>query len=57
MPSTGLDPGLVRERFPALAGRAALFDGPGGSQAPTEVIEAVSEYLTTSNANLGGAFR
>ena len=24
----------VRERFPALAGGAALFDGPGGSQAP-----------------------
>ena len=57
MPSTGLDPGLVRERFPALAGRAAHFDGPGGSQAPTEVIEAVSEYLAASNANLGGAFR
>ena len=57
MPSTGLDPGLVRERFPALAGSAALFDGPGGSQAPTEVIEAVSGYLATSNANLGGAFR
>jgi cysteine desulfurase family protein (TIGR01976 family) len=46
----------VRERFPALTSGAAFLDGPGGSQAPAEVIEAVSDYLREANANLGGAF-
>jgi cysteine desulfurase family protein (TIGR01976 family) len=46
----------VRERFPALASGAAFLDGPGGSQAPAEVIQAVASYLRDSNANLGGAF-
>jgi cysteine desulfurase family protein (TIGR01976 family) len=47
----------VRERFPALANGAAFFDGPGGSQVPREVLDAVDAYLRRSNANLGGAFR
>ena len=42
---------------PALAGREVFFDGPGGSQAPAEVIDAMVAYLRGSNANLGGAFR
>jgi cysteine desulfurase family protein (TIGR01976 family) len=46
----------VRERFPALASGAAYLDGPGGSQVPQEVIDAVAAYLCGSNANLGGAF-
>ena len=46
----------ARERFPALASTAAYFDGPGGSQVPQEVIDAVASYLRDSNANLGGAF-
>jgi cysteine desulfurase family protein (TIGR01976 family) len=46
----------VRERFPALAGGAAYLDGPGGSQCPREVLDAVVGYLRGSNANLGGAF-
>ena len=57
MPESALDPHALRARFPGLAGRAALFDGPGGSQAPTEVIEAIGEYLRASNSNLGGVFR
>jgi cysteine desulfurase family protein (TIGR01976 family) len=32
------------------------MDGPGGSQVPAEVVDAVSDYLLGSNANLGGAF-
>jgi cysteine desulfurase family protein (TIGR01976 family) len=47
---------MVRARFPALAGEAAYLDGPGGSQTPFEVIEAMADYLRNSNANLGGAF-
>jgi cysteine desulfurase family protein (TIGR01976 family) len=51
-----LDLAAVRSRFPALASGAAYFDGPGGSQVPQSVIEAVAGYLRDSNANLGGAF-
>jgi cysteine desulfurase family protein (TIGR01976 family) len=46
----------VRSRFPALASGAAFFDGPGGSQVPQSVIDAMTDYLRESNANLGGAF-
>jgi cysteine desulfurase family protein (TIGR01976 family) len=51
-----LDVEAVRERFPALAGGAAFLDGPGGSQCPREVIDAVGGHLRDSSANLGGAF-
>ena len=40
-PTRHLDMDAVRARFPALAGGAAYFDGPGGSQVPQEVIDAV----------------
>jgi cysteine desulfurase family protein (TIGR01976 family) len=52
-----LDLPAVRAQFPALAGREAFFDGPGGSQVPQTVVDAMSGYLVGSNANLGGAFR
>jgi cysteine desulfurase family protein (TIGR01976 family) len=52
-----LDLTAVRSRFPALASGAAFFDGPGGSQVPQSVVDAVAGYLRDSNANLGGAFR
>ena len=59
-----LTPPLVdhcRRQFPALSRRvgersAVFFDGPGGTQAPQRVIEAVSHYLAQSNANGGGLF-
>lgn len=34
----------------------AFFDGPGGTQVPTSVIDAVSRYYRESNANHGGSF-
>jgi len=34
----------------------AFFDGPGGTQVPESVIEAVTRYYRESNANHGGAF-
>jgi cysteine desulfurase family protein (TIGR01976 family) len=52
---SGLPPD-VRRRFPALAGEAAFLDGPGGSQVPHGVLEAMTSCLRGSNANLGGAF-
>lgn len=56
-----LDPSVVRPAFPALALEQdgeplAYFDGPGGTQVHESVIEAVSAYYRTSNANNGGAF-
>lgn len=51
-----LDLAAVRSQFPALGSDAAFFDGPGGSQVPQSVIDAVAGYLRDSNANLGGAF-
>jgi cysteine desulfurase family protein (TIGR01976 family) len=35
---------------------AAFFDGPGGTQVPQRVIDAMGGYLATSNANTHGAF-
>jgi cysteine desulfurase family protein (TIGR01976 family) len=46
----------LRARFPALDGGAAFLDGPGGSQVPLEVLQAVERCLREANANLGGAF-
>src|SRR5262249_42404271 len=56
-----LDFAALREQFPALNrvvnGRTPLFlDGPGGTQVPRRVIDAIAHYLTTCNANHGGAF-
>ena len=51
-----LDVDAVRDRFPALTGAAAYLDGPGWSQVPAEVLEAISACLTETNANLGGPF-
>ena len=51
-----LDVAAIRERFPALASGAAYLDGPGGSQCPREVLDAVAAYMESSNATLGGAF-
>jgi cysteine desulfurase family protein (TIGR01976 family) len=46
----------IRTRFPALASGVAFLDGPGGTQCPKDVIDAIAAYLQESNANLGGAF-
>jgi len=51
-----LDVDAVRARFSALDGGWARFDGPGGTQAPDSVIDAVDAYLRESNANVGGPF-
>ena len=58
---TAFDVDAVRARFPALSldqdGRPiAFFDGPGGTQVPESVIDAVSRYYRESNANADGAF-
>ncbi|HWC46705.1 MAG TPA: cysteine desulfurase-like protein [Casimicrobiaceae bacterium] len=46
----------VRAQFGALQRELAFFDGPGGTQVPDTVIDAIAEYLREANANLGGPF-
>ncbi len=43
----------VRSHFPALTKGAAHFDGPGGSQVPDVVADAVGQTLTAAIANRG----
>jgi cysteine desulfurase family protein (TIGR01976 family) len=56
------DPQAARAQFPALhqltdAGTPPiLFDNPAGTQVSQRVIDAVSNYYQTMNANSGGAF-
>lgn len=51
----------IRARFPALARRhlgqsVAYFDGPGGTQVPQSVVDAMSDYLLHHNANTHWAY-
>jgi cysteine desulfurase family protein (TIGR01976 family) len=54
--AVALDVAAARARFSALARPTAFFDGPGGTQTPDSVVEAVASYLRQTNANLGGPF-
>jgi len=56
-----LDLTWVRAQFPSLAQAvngqpAVFFDGPGGTQVPQRVIDAIADYLARSNANTCGAY-
>lgn len=52
----------LREQFPALQQRMPdsspfiYFDGPGGTQVPQRVLNAMTDYLVTMNANKHGLF-
>src|SRR6059058_1694225 len=51
----------IRQRFPALARThngysVAYFDGPGGTQVPRAVVEAMNDYLYHHNANTHWAY-
>jgi cysteine desulfurase family protein (TIGR01976 family) len=47
------DISAVRAQFPALGEGAAHFDGPGGSQVPSSVADAVAGTLRSAIANRG----
>jgi cysteine desulfurase family protein (TIGR01976 family) len=56
-----IDLSWVRSQFPALTQTVngypvAFLDGPGGTQVPQRVIDAISDYLRRNNANTGGAY-
>jgi cysteine desulfurase family protein (TIGR01976 family) len=51
----------IRSRFPALERRhrgapVAYFDGPGGTQVPQAVVDAMADYLLHHNANTHWAY-
>jgi cysteine desulfurase family protein (TIGR01976 family) len=50
----------IRSQFPALNAvkneQSIFFDGPGGTQVPQTVLEAMNTYLVESNANAHGTF-
>jgi cysteine desulfurase family protein (TIGR01976 family) len=54
--AVAFDVSAVRARFSALQRELAFFDGPGGTQVPDEVIEAIATYLRESNANVSGPY-
>jgi cysteine desulfurase family protein (TIGR01976 family) len=59
--TAALDVQWVRAQFPSLAQTvnehpAAFLDGPGGTQVPQRVIDAIAGYLRRDNANTGGAY-
>jgi cysteine desulfurase family protein (TIGR01976 family) len=56
-----IDATAQRRQFPGLnrfvdGQRPIYFDGPGGTQVPQRVIDAMVHYLSRCNANHGGAF-
>ncbi|MDQ0687051.1 cysteine desulfurase family protein (TIGR01976 family) [Streptomyces achromogenes] len=48
-----LDVAALRTCFPALAQGLAFFDGPGGTQTPVQVAEAVARTMTGPLSNRG----
>ncbi len=48
-----LDVAAIRRDFPALASGTAYFDGPGGSQVPRQVAEAIAATMTSGLSNRG----
>ncbi|NNK91687.1 MAG: aminotransferase class V-fold PLP-dependent enzyme, partial [Acidimicrobiia bacterium] len=56
-----LDISAVRSQFPALTRTvgnlpAVYLDGPGGTQVPDRVIDAMSGFLAKGGSNIGGPF-
>ena len=43
----------VRQDFPSLKTGIAFFDGPGGSQVPTAVGQAIADAITQASSNRG----
>jgi len=50
---TTLDVAQLRAAFPALDGPTAYFDGPGGTQTPAVVGEAIARAMTGPMSNRG----
>ncbi|MCP9485508.1 MAG: cysteine desulfurase-like protein [Gaiellaceae bacterium MAG52_C11] len=56
MSTVAFDIETVRRRTTALDRQLVFFDGPGGTQCPDEVIDAIARYLREDNANIGAPY-
>lgn len=61
MRTQSINPTALRKQFPALSqsvnGQTAVFlDGPGGTQVPQSVLDAMTGYLINGSSNQGGSF-
>jgi len=55
-PTPPFDLDATRGRFTSLQRDLVFFDGPGGTQVPDSVIDAIGAYLRESNANVSGPY-
>jgi selenocysteine lyase/cysteine desulfurase len=51
-----LDLSFVRSQFPSLQSGYTFMDNAGGSQVPQQVVDRISEYLTSYNVQLGASY-
>lgn len=51
-----LDLNTIRSQFPGLKRPAIFLDNPAGTQISQKAVDRINQYLTTTNANHGGAF-
>lgn len=56
VPAQMLQVDYVRQQFPALAGDWVFLDNAGGSQTLRQVVDRISEYLLTSDVQLGASY-
>ncbi|KAK6431270.1 hypothetical protein LTR95_012566, partial [Oleoguttula sp. CCFEE 5521] len=54
--ATTFDVNAVREHFPAVGKKQVYFDNAGGSQVLKSVVDSVSNYLLSSNVQLGASY-
>ncbi|OQO01910.1 hypothetical protein B0A48_12383 [Cryoendolithus antarcticus] len=50
------DVNAVRQQFPAVGKKQVYFDNAGGSQVLKSVVDSVSNYLLSSNVQLGASY-
>ncbi|TKA64443.1 hypothetical protein B0A49_07689 [Cryomyces minteri] len=55
--ASAFDVAAARTHFPALHQQQVFFDNAGGSQVLGEVIDAIRDYLSKSNVQLGASYQ
>src|ERR1700761_3773978 len=56
MGSSAFDVSASRAQFPALDQKQVFMDNAGGSQVLQSVVTSISEYLTSTNVQLGASY-
>ena len=53
---TTFDVNAIRSSFPALSGKQVYMDNAGGAQVLKPVIESITQYLSSTNVQLGASY-